>query len=64
MSYNKNQQHLDTLSQRKQMDRQGFVQQQASVQMKSFDWADENLGIRRVDTVIFKAAARVFNHII
>jgi len=64
MTYNKNQQKLDKLNQRKQMDRQDFVRQELSAKIKNFDWSDKNLGIRREDVNVIKATARAFNHII
>jgi hypothetical protein len=64
MKYNKDQQEVEKLNQRMQMHRQDFVRQQTSLKIKPFDWGDVNLGIRRVDTGVFKAAARAFNHII
>ena len=64
MTYNKNQQNMEKVNKRQQIDRQDFVRRQTSAKIKEFDWSDKNLGIRREDVNVFKATARAFNHII
>ena len=64
MSYNKHQQRIDKVNQRKQSDRQGFVNQQIPVKLKPLDMSFKKLELRRKDVPVFKAAAQIFNHII
>lgn len=64
MSYNKHQQRVDRASHRKQLARQGFVQQQISAKLTPLDMSYKKFELRRKDVPVFKAAAQVFDHII
>lgn len=64
MKYDKTQQRIDSSNKLKQLHRKAHIAQQASAKLKPLDWADRELGIRRVDVDIFKAAALAFNHMI
>ena len=64
MTYDKSAQAQDKAARRSAADREGFRRRTVSARLKPFDWSDPNLGIRRADVDVFKAAARAFDHII
>ncbi len=64
MKYNKLEQYNARASHLSQIHREPFRHAQLSGKIKPFDWSDNQLGIRRGDVNVFKAAALAFNHII